>query len=1009
MDENNVLSGLEPDELMARAMISEVSIAFSEWTLPKVEDVEKIVTGYEVKNILGRGGMGAVYQVYQPELDRLCALKLLPLEVSSVAGFEERFIQEARAMAKLDHPNIITIHDFGRSSEGHLFYVMEYVEGLDLAALIKSGSLSVEKALDIISQICDALEYAHEAGYVHRDIKPANILIDKTGIAKVTDFGLAKLLSSKKNAGVTMTGQVMGTPDYMAPEQSQGLEIDHRADIFALGVMLYELLTGSLPKGVFSPPSEQLHLNQKFDEVVIKAMQQKPELRYQHMSEVKSSLKQASDSLTAIGDSNKNKKLLYICAVLCLCAIVAVIIIIAPFNSDNISQEKPYVDSSTWPDPNGVYLNTQQRKFIPIEETNVLFSETETTVHDWSTFLLATNYKWKGDTGIVPTKSSRELPVTLISWHDANAYCKWLTDTERQAGRIGPEMEYRLPTDEEWSRAAGLKDESVESSYLERFKKRSFRGMQRPIPQWLETTTPNEPQWNPSDLSGSNGEIFPWGNQWPPENNQTVAYADRTYQAYPQYQSYQKILGKPLDQVHWGADSSDLLDLYRSNFGQDWATDLTTFGPMALTRVAWIYKQGKARLVYHDGFTYCLIEPLMRLRQACLLEEWLEAELAYFKTPESMQDFIKEYPHGDWSSGVAIGGRYQMDGEYKLPEWQEWQGFYTDPDSSPGRWVWSNNESEITSEWWQSESAPKPSFLFETALALKKNGFLEPINRHANLPLLLRWKGKKTPKEIEQLCENIYQKQVKAILAEFEDTMNHFVKPQMLSTSKKNASSVEVNNAKLSQNNLRGLSGNVSEWVEDSMTNPNNDKPIIAWTRGASWKLTGGHRAQLLSSHRNSNFCTERSDLVGFRPVLGFTSSEKPSYLPELRKNNYYAIITVSQDWQTAAKLCSATKGYLLSLESKEEEDWIKKRFVDYGNIFLGASRIVGEDSRVKRSGSWTWESGNPFIYFPKRIPHNFSDTEPVLRMALDRDGWYDYSDKNKSRFIIEWEQSTSP
>ena len=309
MKEDTVLSGLKPDELMARGMLTEAGSGnLNNWIPPEVEQLEHIIVGYKVESMIAKGGMGAVYNVTQKDLNRVCALKLLPLEVSVEPGFEDRFILEARAMASLNHPNIMTIYDFGRTSEGHVYYVMEYVDGLDLSELIKMDEIGEAKAMEIMMQVCDALEYAHESGFVHRDVKPANIMIDKLGRVKVTDFGLAKLLNADTNYGMTMVGQVMGTPDYMAPEQSTGVNVDHRADIYALGVVLYELLTGTLPKGIFAPPSVKAEVDVKYDEVVIKAMQQQPEFRFQKVSEVKSSLQDAHQSSISKSKSKSKSK-----------------------------------------------------------------------------------------------------------------------------------------------------------------------------------------------------------------------------------------------------------------------------------------------------------------------------------------------------------------------------------------------------------------------------------------------------------------------------------------------------------------------------------------------------------------------------------------------------------------------------------------------------------------------------------------------------------------------------
>ncbi len=196
------------------------------------------------------------------------------------------FEREARTLAKLHHPNIVGIHDFGQTSEGHLYFVMEFVDGTDLARIISTGSLEAMQALALTIQICEALQYAHSQHVIHRDIKPANVLVTQDGHAKLADFGLARPLDENDIAGLTASHLVMGTPDYMAPEQRAGLG-DHRVDIYALGVMLYEMLTGRRPHGIFDPPSMKVQVDVRLDEVVIKAMRQEPERRYQQASEMR--------------------------------------------------------------------------------------------------------------------------------------------------------------------------------------------------------------------------------------------------------------------------------------------------------------------------------------------------------------------------------------------------------------------------------------------------------------------------------------------------------------------------------------------------------------------------------------------------------------------------------------------------------------------------------------------------------------------------------------------------
>jgi len=189
---------------------------------------------------LGQGGMGVVYKARQRHLNRIVAVKLLPPSVGEDPAFAERFTREAQALARLNHPNIVQVHDFGRTDE-YFYFVMEYVDGVNLRVLIRDHKLDPEAALKIVPQICEALQFAHDEGIVHRDIKPENILVDKKGRVKIADFGLAKLLGRPaEDLSLTGTGQLMGTLGYMAPEQlQQAHSVDHRADIYSLGVVFY--------------------------------------------------------------------------------------------------------------------------------------------------------------------------------------------------------------------------------------------------------------------------------------------------------------------------------------------------------------------------------------------------------------------------------------------------------------------------------------------------------------------------------------------------------------------------------------------------------------------------------------------------------------------------------------------------------------------------------------------------------------------------------------------------
>jgi serine/threonine protein kinase len=254
---------------------------------PALDELNSLIPGYEFLELVDRGGMGVVYKARQKSLNRVVAVKTLPPASQNRRTFAERFVRESHALASLNHPNIVAVYDSGETSTGLLYYVMEFVPGSNLRDMIKSRSLSSRQMLAIVMQVCGAMQYAHDHGVVHRDIKPANILIDKNGNVKVADFGLAKVLGMQQSVGgLTSVCDTVGTPDYIAPEALvPDTEVDHRADIFSLGVMLYEMFTGRIPKGVWEPPSRS-GVDARLDEVVSRALQVNPESRYQNVSDL---------------------------------------------------------------------------------------------------------------------------------------------------------------------------------------------------------------------------------------------------------------------------------------------------------------------------------------------------------------------------------------------------------------------------------------------------------------------------------------------------------------------------------------------------------------------------------------------------------------------------------------------------------------------------------------------------------------------------------------------------
>ncbi len=265
---------------------------------PTVGELAAHFPELEILELIGAGGMGAVYKARQPKLDRLVALKILAHDLAVDPAFTERFNREARVLARLNHPNIVTVFDFGTQGP-FCFLLMEFMDGVNLRQAMRTGGFSPTETLVLVQDVCAALKFAHEKGILHRDIKPENILIDASGRVKIADFGIAKIVSEDERENVTLTqeGSVLGSPRYMAPEQFESPgDVDQRADIYSLGVVLYEMLTGELPIGRFAAPSTKSAMDARIDAIVMRTLEKERELRFQTIGEVKTRMENVTQS-----------------------------------------------------------------------------------------------------------------------------------------------------------------------------------------------------------------------------------------------------------------------------------------------------------------------------------------------------------------------------------------------------------------------------------------------------------------------------------------------------------------------------------------------------------------------------------------------------------------------------------------------------------------------------------------------------------------------------------------
>ena len=469
---------------------------------PGVEEKEPPsiqVQGYEIQALIGGGGMGEVYRAVNLDDGEVVALKVVAGRLTRDPEVTARFETEVAALSQLDHPNVVRVLDHGETANGRRFLVMEYVDGCDLRRFLRAQRPEMERAFDIFEKVCAGVAHAHERGLAHRDIKPANILIGHESAVKVADFGLAKTLADTvAGYSFTQTRDTFGTPYYVAPEVTRNAgAADERSDVYALGVLLYELLTGAVPMGQFTPLSQRTGLDKRIDTVVSQALADDPERRLRSVKELAAAVAQiaVAHRLGHVRRQRRVRMLAAAAVVTMLCIGAAVGAWYAGKQNESSKLVHRLPTTATREDP---WTNSLGMKFVPVQKTNVLFSIWETRVRDFEAFFQAdsavlpdwrtnANDNWIKLNIPVQTKVIKEgeveptydwrnpgpgfeqtpdHPVCGILLVNVRMFCAWLTWKERLEGRIPDNHLYRLPTNDEWSQASGRREGTAQSKAM---------------------------------------------------------------------------------------------------------------------------------------------------------------------------------------------------------------------------------------------------------------------------------------------------------------------------------------------------------------------------------------------------------------------------------------------------------------------------------------------------------------------------------------------------------------
>ena len=435
-----------------------------------------VIPDWEVQRLLAVGGMGELWLARSSEDHECLAAIKMPCErYKHPRTVLERFETESEILASLEYANILQVLDAVTAEDGRLFRAMEYVEGCDLRRLLRAERLSTPRALEIFDKVCGAVAYAHAQSIVHRDLKPGNILVAADGVVKVGDFGLARQLGDLSSDRRTSEGDGLGTPYYLAPESmNKAVAADERADVYGLGVLLYELLTGTVPQGVFTPLSERTGFARAWDQLVARALNDEPEGRLQAVSELHDSVSDLWIREQRRASSRVRRKQWVVGAALVVARMLVACLIY--FRPNTVDFPKAIDASQKAP-----WANSLGMELVPLEGRTIPMGTTETSLANFSAFhrfdsnvapewrahvpgntsapgtVIMTASGWKLEPEASPSLPGYEVtpdhPITGITSTDAWAFATWLTMKERAEGRITEPRKYRLLTYKEWTAA----------------------------------------------------------------------------------------------------------------------------------------------------------------------------------------------------------------------------------------------------------------------------------------------------------------------------------------------------------------------------------------------------------------------------------------------------------------------------------------------------------------------------------------------------------------------------